>query len=224
MKDDIKIVGCSFVLCIISVTSLYGGLPKMAYASVAIVDLYFIYVILYAGRKSDEYKKDDWVWGQIVPHKFAGVFVFIFLYLSAVLGLAEVFVDQKAPDYTSPNCALFKSWIAITSFSYDDYSGQSWKLQKFQMWQAFNGILLLTATFGFLISRISSFKENKSLNEVHELLKWVEPQKDQNGDIKNPLDIIKAQSEKIEALTQTKRELEKRITGLEDETAKTEIP
>ena len=79
-------------------------------------------------------------------------------------------MQAAAPDYTSLKCAIYKSAVSITSFSYDDYGGQPWRLQLLQIWQSFSGLLLLTAAFGFLISRLSSFKEQPAQDYIRKLL------------------------------------------------------
>jgi hypothetical protein len=217
IKHDFKIVISSFILCVFSAIGLCCKLASIAYFSVVLADLYVIYVVFYAARRSDKYKNDDWTWGLIIPNKFAGVIVFIFLYLSVVFGLAAVFLAHQAPDYMSRSSAWYKSWIAITSFSYEvdysKYSGIPWRLQALQVWQAFNGILLWTATFGFLISRISNFKERKTLEDVYQLLEEIRQQKDRNGEVHgslNQLNITK------KTLAERMIELEKKISDLEN--------
>src|SRR5436190_17675541 len=92
--QDVTIIVGTFLLFLFSILSLYQNVAWIAYVTVLAVDIYFVYVIFYAARKSDVHKSDDWVFGSIVPYKFAGVFVFVLLYASAVVGLAEVLFDQ----------------------------------------------------------------------------------------------------------------------------------
>lgn len=213
--EDWKIIAGAAIVFVLSIFSLYVTISYFsiiaAWLSIIVVDLYFMFVILYAARKSDEYKPDEWKWSSWVPNKFSGVIVFAFLYFSAIISFAKMFMYAEAPDYSDSQLSLYKSLISITSFSYDDYKLKSCGLQWLQMFQSFNGILLLTTTFGFLISRISSFKEEINLTNIKseiQNMKLAEREIDAILSVKKLI-------EQNEALLSENKGLKSKITELE---------
>lgn len=182
-KEDRKIVVGSIVIFGLSILGFCTLCSVSSWISIITVDVYFIYVIVYAARKSDVYKPDNWKYGKWIPNRFSGLFVFLFLYLSAITAFAKILMQAGAPGYVLANgdnsnhLALYKSFISITSLDYDNYAAESlglqesYGLQRLQMFQSFNGILLLTATFGFLIARISNFKEKITLESINNRLR-----------------------------------------------------
>ncbi|OJV71036.1 MAG: hypothetical protein BGO42_04275 [Flavobacterium sp. 40-81] len=174
MKNKIiRLFGDSKILVVVflsllcaSFYSFYYNIPFLSWIIVILLNTYLVYVVFYASIKSDSHKGENWFWGKVIPNRFSGVIVFVCIYLCIILGFSEILLAEEAPNCNTKECAFFKSFISLTSFSFDNYDGQTWHLQKIQMWHSFNGLLLLTATFGFLISRISNFKEKISLEKL----------------------------------------------------------
>ncbi|MEZ4809053.1 MAG: hypothetical protein R2819_01720 [Allomuricauda sp.] len=161
-KMDVRLVVLSTFILVMSIESLYCPWLNFSWPIIVIVDLYFIYVIFYAARKSDVYKPDDWKRGLGIPNRVGGVFVFTFLYLSVIFSFSEIILHAKGLGNPTTEEAFYRSVMAITSFSHTPFPSELPDLQKLQMFQSFNGILLLTAAFGFLVARISTFREEVS--------------------------------------------------------------
>lgn len=159
----------SFVLLLTSFISFLCDIVFLSYLTVIFVDLYLIYVILYAAFKSDFDEESKFFLDNLIPGKFWGVFVFVILYSCITFGFAEILMSENATDYTSKKGSLSHSFISLTSFDFEKNANTS-VLKALQMWFSFNGLLLLTMTFGFLISRISNFKEKITLQHIDDKL------------------------------------------------------
>jgi hypothetical protein len=199
-KIDWYLMFASLIILTISIMSLCWSWLCTASILIAIVDIYFIYVILYAARKSDVYKPKKWCWGILIPNRVSGVIVFVFLYLSVIFSFAEVLFYAHAPNYFNTQEAFYSSFMSITSFEYEHYPSKFSNLQNLQMFQSFNGILLLTATFGFLVARISTFKEKVSGDDIHSLIEKFNKWDDSLLQHKKLLDENKRQQKTIESL------------------------
>lgn len=164
-RNDWRLLWFFCAVTILAIVGLCVSCIWCSGISLFFVDIYIFYVVLYAARRSDTHKDESWWWYKYMPNRLGGVFIFVFLYAAAIVSIAGILKQTDMPGYQTDNLsAVYKSFIAIASFSYDDLTGiESLKycdsLKYLQMLQAFNGLLLLTATFGFLISRLSSFKE-----------------------------------------------------------------
>lgn len=178
-KEDLKIIGGAAFIFILSLFGLLSAIDYFsiiaAWISVITVDIYFIYVVFYAARRSDvaKDKNKKWNWEYWIPNKFSGVIVFGLLYFSVIISFAKIM--QPTENGYPQNAAFYdfyQSFISITAFNYELVKDKSDSVQQFlQLFQSFNGILLLTATFGFLISRISNFKEEITLESIHSEIK-----------------------------------------------------
>ena len=116
--------------------SLFNSLLGQNYTTgfwvVMITDCYLLYVLIYAGLKSDRYRKNEWWMGKLIPGRTAGIFIFLLLYASVVNGFAAMFMDVEAPKYTTINSSVYHSFIGLSAFNYEDYSGKGqhfWRLQ-----------------------------------------------------------------------------------------------